>query len=361
MERIAVIGAGSWGTTIACLAARSTPTVLWARRGELAAEINDRRENTRYLPGLAIPDLLTATDDIEDAVAGASALVMAVPSHGFRAVYGEASAALATDVPVLSLTKGIEQETLATMTQVVAESSPEKDRRRTGVLTGPNLASEVAAGQPTAAVIAMSDLETARQLQEVFMGPTFRVYTHDDVVGCELGGALKNVMAIAAGMSDGLGFGDNTRATLITRALAELTRLGVALGGRPGTFAGLAGMGDLIATCISTASRNHQVGVGLAVGKSLDQVVAEMEMVAEGVKTTRAVLDLSDARRDRDADRHPCRLCPLRRPGPQGSRAPPDEQGSQAGRLKPFTGLMQPERSDRGSTHMEGITCRIAS
>ncbi len=195
---------------------------------------------------------------------------------------------------MLSLTKGIEQETLATMTQVVAEASPEKDPRRIGVLTGPNLASEVAAGQPTAAVIAMSDLETARQLQEVFMGPTFRVYTHDDVVGCELGGALKNVMAIAAGMSDGLGFGDNTRATLITRALSELTRLGVSLGGRPATFAGLAGMGDLIATCISTASRNHQVGFGLAAGKSLEQVVTEMKMVAEGVKTTRAVLDLAD-------------------------------------------------------------------
>ena len=163
-----------------------------------------------------------------------------------------------------------------------------------GVLTGPNLASEVAAGQPTAAVVAMADKETAIALQDVFIGPTFRVYTNDDVVGCELGGALKNVMAIAAGMSDGLGYGDNTQATLITRALAELTRLGVALGGRPETFAGLAGMGDLIATCISTASRNHRVGFGLAKGKTLDQVITEMKMVAEGVKTTRAVLDLAE-------------------------------------------------------------------
>ena len=289
-----MIGAGSWGTTIAGFAAQSIPTSLWARRSELAAEINEQRENTRYLPGFKVPELLTATDDIAEATEGASALVMAVPSHGFRDVYGMASASLGADIPVLSLTKGIEQQTLATMTQVVAEASPEKDPRRIGVLTGPNLASEVAAGQPTAAVIAMSDLETARQLQEVFMGPTFRVYTHDDVVGCELGGALKNVMAIAAGMSDGLGFGDNTRATLITRALSELTRLGVSLGGRPATFAGLAGMGDLIATCISTASRNHQVGFGLAAGKSLEQVVTEMKMVAEGVKTTRAVLDLAD-------------------------------------------------------------------
>jgi glycerol-3-phosphate dehydrogenase (NAD(P)+) len=200
---------------------------------------------------------------------------------------------LREDAPVLSLTKGIEQDTLATMTRVVAETSPRKDESLVGVMTGPNLANEVAAGQPTATVIAMHDQTTARHLQDVFMGPTFRVYTHDDVIGCELGGALKNVMAIAAGMSDGLGFGDNTRATLITRALAELTRLGVALGGRPATFAGLAGMGDLIATCISTASRNHQVGVGLALGKTLTEVVTEMRMVAEGVKTTRAVLDLA--------------------------------------------------------------------
>ncbi|MEX1125277.1 MAG: NAD(P)H-dependent glycerol-3-phosphate dehydrogenase [Acidimicrobiia bacterium] len=293
MDRIAVVGAGSWGTTVAAFAARSTPTVLWARRPELAAEMNETRENRQYLPGLALPDGLTATADLNTAVEGASALVMAVPSHGFREIYTRIAEGLGEDVPVLSLTKGIEQDTLATMTQVVTETSPRKNRSLVGVMTGPNLASEVAAGQPTATVIAMADRATARRLQDVFMGPTFRVYTHDDVVGCELGGALKNVMAIAAGMSDGLGFGDNTRATLITRALAELTRLGVALGGRPATFAGLAGMGDLIATCISTASRNHQVGVGLASGKSLNDVVTEMRMVAEGVKTTQAVLDLA--------------------------------------------------------------------
>jgi len=160
-------------------------------------------------------------------------------------------------------------------------------------MTGPNLASEIAAGQPTAAVIAFQDPDSAIALQQVFMGPTFRVYTNDDVPGCELGGALKNVMAIAAGMSDGLGFGDNTRATLITRALAEVTRLGTALGGRPSTFAGLAGMGDLIATCISTNSRNHHVGFGLARGQTLEAIVEEMQMVAEGIKTTRAVLDLA--------------------------------------------------------------------
>ena len=267
--------------------------MLWARRPELAEEMNETRENRHYLPGFVLPERLVTSADLEGVVLDASALVMAVPSHGFREIYAQVAERLGADVPVLSLTKGIEQDTLATMTQVVMETSPQKDGSLVGVMTGPNLASEVAAGQPTATVIAMADQATARSLQDVFMGPTFRVYTHDDVVGCELGGALKNVMAIAAGMSDGLGFGDNTRASLMTRALAELTRLGVALGGRPATFAGLAGMGDLIATCISTASRNHQVGVGLASGKSLTEVVTEMRMVAEGVKTTRAVLDLA--------------------------------------------------------------------
>jgi glycerol-3-phosphate dehydrogenase (NAD(P)+) len=219
---------------------------------------------------------------------------MAVPSHGFRGVFSEAATGIDPEIPIVSLTKGVEQETLATMTQVVADVAPGHDPGRIGVMTGPNLASEVAAGQPTAAVVAFRDQDAAVSLQQVFMGPTFRVYTHDDVPGCELGGALKNVMAIAAGMSDGLGFGDNTRAALITRALAELTRLGIALGGRPSTFAGLAGMGDLIATCISSDSRNHRVGFGMARGMTLEAIVTEMAMVAEGIKTTRAVLDLAD-------------------------------------------------------------------
>lgn len=293
MSRIAVIGAGSWGTTAAALSARSTETVLWARRPEVAGRINQDRENPDYLPGFPLPEQMSATADLEEAVAGATAVVMAVPSHGFREVFTKAASGIASEVPIISLTKGIEQDSLATMTQVISDVSPGHDPGRIGVLTGPNLASEIAAGQPTAAVMAFRDQDTAVALQSVFMGPMFRVYTNDDVAGCELGGALKNVMAIAAGMSDGLGFGDNTRATLITRALAELTRLGIALGGKPATFAGLAGMGDLIATCISTSSRNHRVGFGLARGQSLDQIVEEMRMVAEGVKTTRAVLGLA--------------------------------------------------------------------
>ncbi len=259
----------------------------------MAKRINEDRENPDYVPGHPLPDRLSATADLKEAVSEASAVVMAVPSHGFREVFVQAATNIGDSLPIVSLTKGIEQETLATMTQVISDVAPAHDPGRIGVLTGPNLASEIAAGQPTAAVMAFGDLGTAEALQSIFMGPTFRVYTNDDVAGCELGGALKNVMAIAAGMSDGLGFGDNTRATLITRALAELTRLGIALGGRPSTFAGLAGMGDLIATCISTNSRNHRVGFGLARGQSLDAIVREMRMVAEGVKTTQAVLDLA--------------------------------------------------------------------
>ncbi|HSJ82532.1 MAG TPA: NAD(P)H-dependent glycerol-3-phosphate dehydrogenase [Acidimicrobiia bacterium] len=293
MTRIAVIGAGSWGTTAAALAARAAPTVLWSRRQDVADHINREHRNPIYMPGQPLPDSLLATSDLGEAVEGATAVVMAVPSHGFRDVYTQAAPAIDSRVPILSLTKGIEQGSLATMTQVIAEVSPEHDPDRIGVLTGPNLAAEVAAGQPTAAVVAFADQEAAMVLQSIFMGPSFRVYTHDDVPGCELGGALKNVMAIAAGMSDGLGFGDNTRATLITRALAELSRLGIALGGRPSTFAGLAGMGDLIATCISTTSRNHRVGFGLARGQTLQEITTEMKMVAEGIKTTRAVLDLA--------------------------------------------------------------------
>lgn len=294
MTRFAVVGAGSWGTTLASLIARSVPTILWARRTELAEAITATRHNPDYFPELRLPDALEATSDLREAVEGASAVLMAVPSHGFRDVFAAAAGWIEPATPIVSLTKGIEEGTLDTMTEVISHVSPSHDKERTGVLTGPNLASEIVRGQPTAAVIAMRDHHTARELQGVLMGPTFRVYTNDDVIGCELSGAMKNVMAIAAGMSDGLGFGDNTRATLITRALAELSRLGVQAGGRPTTFAGLAGMGDLIATCSSRRSRNHQVGFSLASGKGLDEITEDMRMVAEGVKSTRGVLGLAD-------------------------------------------------------------------
>jgi len=293
MEQVTVIGAGSWGTAVAALAARENAVTLWARRSELAEAINRQSENPDYLPGVRLPFGLRSTADLAEAVAGAGILALAVPSHGFRAIVDEIRSVPA-QVPIISLTKGIEVETLCRMTEIIAEGFPTHVSDRVGVLTGPNLAAEVMAGSPTAAVVAMQDQEAAKQVQATFAGPTFRVYTNDDVVGCELAGSLKNVMAIAAGMSTGLGFGDNTRAALITRALAELTRLGVALGGAPATFAGLAGMGDLIATCTSSQSRNHRVGVGLAAGKRLEQITGEMNMVAEGIKTTKAVLELAN-------------------------------------------------------------------
>jgi len=291
--RVSVIGAGSWGTTVAALTAREHPTYLWARRPELSEAIAATGENPDYLPGHRLPYGLHATSDLSEAIGGAEVIVMAVPSHGYRAVVEVMAGKVPSETPLLSLTKGIEQDTLLRMTEVTAQVLTDHNPARVGVLTGPNLAAEVLEGQPAASVIAMQDRELARKLQRVLMGPTFRVYTNDDVVGCETAGALKNVMAIAAGMSEGLGFGDNSMATLVTRALAELTRLGVAMGGSRQTFAGLAGMGDLIATCVSAKSRNHQVGVQLGRGRKIAEITSQMNMVAEGVKTTRAVLSLS--------------------------------------------------------------------
>ncbi len=289
--RISVIGAGSWGTTVAAMAARRNPTVLWSRRGELAASVNETGMNTEYLPGVRLPYGLRATSDPNTAVADAEVVIMAVPSHGFRSVYRSLSGGISAGIPVVSLVKGIEQGTRMTMTEVITDEDPR--REVVGVLTGPNLAMEVATGQPTAAVIGMENKDAAAAIQQALMDPTFRIYTNTDVVGCELAGALKNVMALAAGMARGLGFGHNTLAALITRALAELTRLGTAMGGRVETFAGLAGMGDLIATCQSDQSRNNRVGMELARGNTLEKITGEMRMVAEGVKTVTPVLELA--------------------------------------------------------------------
>jgi glycerol-3-phosphate dehydrogenase (NAD(P)+) len=295
--RVAIVGAGSWGTAVAVIASNNAETVLWARRPELAGAIAERHENPDYLPGIALPEELEVTADIEQACGHADVVVLAVPSHGMRAVLTEAAAFVRPAVPVVSLAKGIEQGTLRRMTEVIGEVLPTHLADRIGVLTGPNLAGEIAAGQPAASVVAMGDEPTAHELQRLVMTVTFRVYTNPDVVGCEIAGALKNVMAIAAGIADGLGYGDNTKAALLTRGLAELTRLGIALGGNPLTFSGLAGMGDLVATCTSTHSRNRTVGVQLGQGRTIDDIVADMKMVAEGVKSTAAVLEL--ARRHR--------------------------------------------------------------
>jgi len=292
-ERITVLGAGSWGTAVAALLAREPGVTLWAREAGLAERIDRDHENPRYLPGVKLPSALHATGDLRAACADADVLVLGVPSHGLRAVLTEVATAVNPDVPVVSLAKGVEQGTNLRMTEVAADVLVGHRPDRIGVLTGPNLAREVAAGQPTASVVAMTDPATAAALQERFMTATFRVYTNPDVVGCEIAGALKNVIAIAAGIAAGLGYGDNTKAALITRGLAELARLGVVLGGEPLTFSGLAGMGDLVATCTSDQSRNRRVGVELGRGRTLDDIVAEMNMVAEGVKSTGAVLELA--------------------------------------------------------------------
>jgi glycerol-3-phosphate dehydrogenase (NAD(P)+) len=290
--RVAIIGAGSWGTALARLAGARAEVRLWAREPEVVQAVREHRENTTYLPGRLLPEALICTGDLSQALEGAEIVIMAVPSHGFREVLSRARPHLPATAPIISVTKGIEQESLKRMTEIVLDETG-RPPETVGVLTGPNLAREIADGQPAATVVALSDPEAAQAVQALFMGPTLRVYTNPDVVGCEAAGALKNVMAIAAGMAAGLGYGDNSTAALITRALAELTRLGVALGGRPLTFAGLAGMGDLVATCISAQSRNRQVGVALGQGRRLEEITAEMHMVAEGVKTTDAVLALA--------------------------------------------------------------------
>ena len=293
VAKVGVIGAGSWGTTVALLAAHNASVTLWARRSELAATIRDRHENPAYLPGVRLPSALDASDSLVEVCDGADVVVVGVPSHGFRDVLSDAAASIRPDVPIVSLSKGVEQGTNARMTEVIADVLADHRRDRIGVLTGPNLAAEVAAGQPAASVVAIADADAASRLQSLFMTPMFRVYTNPDVVGCEIAGALKNVVAIAVGIAHGLGYGDNAKAALITRGLAELARLGVTMGGDPLTFAGLAGMGDLIATCSSPQSRNRTVGVELGQGRSLDEIVASMRMVAEGVKSTAAVLELA--------------------------------------------------------------------
>ena len=271
--------------------ARNTDITIWARDAATVEEINQQHTNRKYLPDATLPDKLVATDSIVDAVSSIDVLVMGIPSQGFRAVLEQVKPHLRAWVPVISLTKGLELDTRMRMTEIIEEVLP---GHPVGVLSGPNLAREIMAGQAAATVIAMKDEIIVRELQAIFRSGLFRVYTNDDVVGCELGGVLKNIVAIAVGMGDGQGAGDNTRSALITRGLAEVTRLGVAMGGRAETFAGLAGMGDMIATCTSAQSRNRHVGVELGKGRSIDDIIEEMVMVAEGVKSAPAVIALAE-------------------------------------------------------------------
>jgi glycerol-3-phosphate dehydrogenase (NAD(P)+) len=270
--------------------AQSTPTMLWSRSPDLAASITAEHENQRYLPGVPLPAALVATGSMAEAIGDAEIVLVAVPSHGFRAVLQNMAPHLPRGAAVISLAKGIEGGTNLRMSEIVAEVLP---AHPAGALSGPNLAREVAEGQPAATVVVAPDEDVARTVQEHLHCGTFRVYTGTDVVGCEVAGAAKNVMAIAAGIADGLGFGENTRAVLVTRGLAELGRLGIALGGHTLTFGGLAGVGDLVATCTSPQSRNRTVGLELGRGRMLDDVLAGMLMVAEGVRTARPLVELA--------------------------------------------------------------------
>src|SRR5256714_507992 len=289
--RVTVLGAGSWGTTVASLSAGRNPTTLWARNPDLAAAVNEKHENPSYLPGFELPESLRATSDLEEAASTAEVLVVGVPSHGFRAVLEQAGPHVHRWIPVVSLTRGFEAGPLFRMTEVIRDVLP---GRVAGALSGPNLAKEIMAGNAAASVIATPDLSVAAELQRVLQRGLFRIYTNHDVIGCEVGGALKNVIALATGIAQGLSVGDNTRAAVISRGLAELTRLGVAMGAEPATMAGLAGKGGLIATCIRPP-RPHPPGGGRpGNGESIDETLGSMNMVAEGVKTAHIVMELAE-------------------------------------------------------------------
>jgi glycerol-3-phosphate dehydrogenase (NAD(P)+) len=293
--RAAVLGAGSWGTTFAkVLADAGCSVVLHARRPELAHAIGETRQNAEYLPGIRLPDRLRATADAAEALADAHIVVLAVPSQSLRANLTEWAPLLPGDAVLLSLMKGIELGTTKRMSQVICEVTG-AGADRVAALSGPNLAREIAEEQPAATVVACADHDRAAQVQAACHTPYFRPYTNQDLVGCELGGAVKNVIALACGITEGMGFGDNTRASLITRGLAETARLGAVLGAEPTTFAGLAGLGDLVATCSSPLSRNRTFGERLGRGMSVEEVQHSTRQVAEGVKSCRSVLDLARA------------------------------------------------------------------
>lgn len=296
--RIAVIGAGSWGTALAILLAQKGHEVrLWGHRKEHMELLARQRENRKYLEGIPFPENLIPVDTLEDAITGTTIILMVVPSHSFRKIFQQIQPLLKDGMRIVSAVKGIENITLKTMTQIVEEiigrNTADKRNIKIGVLSGPSFAQEVARGVPTAVTLGFRDLQIAKELQDVMVTDSFRIYTSRDVIGLEISAALKNIVAIAAGVCDGLGYGLNTRAALITRGLAEIKRLGTALGADTDTFSGLSGLGDLILTCTGNLSRNRMVGVMLGQGKSIEQVKSEMRMVAEGIKTTQSVYDLA--------------------------------------------------------------------
>jgi glycerol-3-phosphate dehydrogenase (NAD(P)+) len=291
-QRVAVVGAGSWGTTLALVAGRAGHRVgLWARDPAAAAAIGAARRNDRYLPGATLPDAVEVTADLAEACRGAAIVVVVVPSQTVREL-ARALAPLAGAAVVVSAAKGLERGSLKRMSEVLRDELGPAAAARVCALSGPNLAPEVAAGKPAAAVIASEDQGAAELARDLLMGPQFRCYTNEDVVGVEMGGALKNVIAIGAGLADGLAAGENAKAAFLTRGIAEIARLGVAVGAQPLTFAGLTGLGDLVATCASPLSRNRLVGQELAKGRSLAEIRIGMTQVAEGVFTTEAAREL---------------------------------------------------------------------
>jgi glycerol-3-phosphate dehydrogenase (NAD(P)+) len=292
-ERISVLGAGSWGTALAVHCARIGHEIrLWGRDRSLVAAIDATRSNDKYLPGIPLPAEVSLTASLDAALSGASLVILAIPSHGLRAVLRAAVGALGTDVVLVSATKGLEIESFERMSQVIASET--SNSYPVVALSGPSFAIEVARGLPTAVVAAAVDPRAVARVQESFKGPTFRLYASDDVAGVEFGGALKNVIAIAAGVVEGLGLGHNALAALITRGLVEMSRLACAEGGRRDTLSGLSGLGDLVLTCTGDLSRNRHVGIELGRGRSLDEILSHMHMVAEGVRTTRAALALGE-------------------------------------------------------------------
>ncbi|MDK1475067.1 NAD(P)H-dependent glycerol-3-phosphate dehydrogenase [Streptomyces sp. 549] len=293
MTRAAVFGTGSWGTAFGMvLADAGCEVTLWGRRPELVEAVNTTRSNPDYLPGVTLPSAMRATTDPAEAAEDAEFTVLAVPSQTLRDNLAGWAPLLRPDTVLVSLMKGVELGTAKRMSEVIEEVA-EAEPERVAVLSGPNLAKEIAARQPAASVVACRSEEVARRLQKACHTPYFRPYTNTDVVGCELGGAVKNVIGLAVGIADGMGLGDNTKASLITRGLAETTRLGLVMGADPVTFAGLAGMGDLVATCCSPLSRNHTFGTNLGRGMTLEQTIAATRQTAEGVKSCESVLDLA--------------------------------------------------------------------
>ncbi len=292
---VLILGAGSWGTALGQLLAKKGLSVrLWARREEVAQAINQQHENPFYLPGVSLDPHLKALTQVEEALDQAEVLVLAVPSHALRSVLRKLKPSVFQRMPVVSTIKGLEQETLCPMSQVLCAEWGSAWQAMYTVLSGPSFAEEVAREAPTAVTVAGYDPKVAQQIQELFYAPYFRVYRSADVLGVELAGALKNVMAIAVGICDGLQFGLNARAALITRGLAEMSRLGMRLGANPLTFSGLAGLGDLVLTCTGPLSRNRTVGLRLGQGESLSEILADMTQVAEGVRTTASVKDLAE-------------------------------------------------------------------